>query len=335
MPALALDIGTYTIKAISGKPGSHPRVDIVAEVFNPLGISIAGDEAQSDKLTKQLQELITDNKLPVTDVRLSLPETLISTKIITLPSLTDAELASAIHWQAEQHIPIPPEELSIEYEVLYRPPKKDSNVLMKVLLIGVRKSVVDRFLKVFSNLGIEPSLLETQIISIIRSAAFAVTDPTTLVAHIGAASMDMAMVYQGQLEFVISHVTGGQVLTRSLEQAIGLDATQAESYKRTYGLDETQFQGKVREALLPGVRLMVTEMQKAIKFFSSQHPGENVPRLLLSGGTAQLPGLTQFITQELGVEVLVAAPFAQASGQLPSVNHTALTVCMGLLSREL
>lgn len=335
MPALALDIGTYTIKAIVGKPGKNPKVDLVAEVFNPLGVSIAADENQADKMTKQIQAFITDNKLPVNDLRLSLPETLISTKVITLPSLTDAELASAIHWQAEQHIPIPPEELSIEYEVLYRPPQKDSNVLMKVLLIGVRKSVIERYLQVFTNLGIEPTLLETQVISIIRSANFEVSDPTTLVVHIGASSMDMAMVYQGQLEFVISHVTGGQVLTRSLEQTIGLDATQAESYKRTYGLDETQFQGKVREALLPGVRIMVGEMQKAIKFFTSQHPGENVARILLSGGTAQLPGLAQFITQELGVEVLIAAPFAQATGQIPTVNHTALTVCMGLLSREL
>jgi len=52
MSALALDIGTYTIKAIAGKPGPQPKIDRVVEVFNPLGVSIANDEAQVDKMTK-------------------------------------------------------------------------------------------------------------------------------------------------------------------------------------------------------------------------------------------------------------------------------------------
>ncbi len=334
MSALALDIGTYTIKAIAGTPGLRPNIQRVVEAFNPLGVSYPSDESLMEKLTKELQAIIGDNKLPISDVRLALPESVISTKVISLPALSDAELASAIGWQAEQHIPIPPEELSIEYEVLFRPPKKDKNILMKVLLIGVRKSVIEKYLSVFSQLGIEPSLLETQMLATIRAAQFDVTDPTTLMVHIGASTMDMALLYQGQLEFVISHVSGGQVLTRSLEQVIGLDSTQAESYKRTYGLDEKQFQGKVRSALLPGVKILINEMQKANRFFTSQHSGESVKRILLSGGSSQLPGLAQYIAQELGTEVLVAAPFVPATGQIPQVNHPALTVCMGLLMRE-
>jgi len=335
MPALALDIGTYTIKAISGKPGSKPDITRVVEVFNTSGISIPADDAQFEKIGKQLQMLISDNNLPTTDVRLALPETVISTKIISLPSLSDAELASAIGWQAEQHIPIPPEELSLEYEVLYRPPKKDRTSMMRVMLIGARKSVIERYLNMFTALGIEPTLLETQILSVMRSAQFEVTDPTTLLVHIGASAVDMALVHEGQVEFVISHLSGGQVLTRALEQSIGLDATQAESYKRTYGLDEAQFQGKVRQVLLPAVHILVTEMQKAIRFFLSQRPTESVKRIVISGGTAQLPGLVQYITQELGVEVLVAAPFTPATGEIPQVNHPALTVAMGLLLREI
>ncbi len=332
--ALALDIGSYTIKAISAKPGARPNVQRVVEVFNPLGISVPGDEAQIEKLAAQVQAVITDNKLPTIDVRLALPESVVSTKVISLPSLTDAELASAIGWQAEQHIPIPPEELSLEYEVLFRPPRKDKNTLMRVLLVGVRKSVIEKYMAVFGLLGIEPTILETQMMSIIRSAQFAATDPATLIVHLGAATMDMALVNQGQLDFVISHLSGGQSLTKLLSQQIGLDAAQAESYKRTYGLEPEQFQGKVRGVLLPATTILLSEMQKSVRFFLSQHPAEQVKRIVLSGGTAQLPGFVQYITQELGTEVLVAAPFTPATGQLPSVNHAALTVCMGLLMRE-
>ena len=124
------------------------------------------------------------------------------------------------------------------------------------------------------------------------------------------------------------------MLTRTLEQAVELTAQQAEQYKRTYGLDETQFQGKVSEALKPAVKVLVDEMSKAIRFFLNQHPTLAVQRVLLSGGSAQLPGLAQYIATNLGLEVLIIAPFSQASGAIPEANHPTYSVCMGLLMRE-
>ncbi len=334
MSTLALDIGTYSIKAVSGKAGATPHVERVIEVFNTTGLAVPTDDPAQEKLAGLLESIIADNDLPRTDVRLSLPETVISTKVINIPPLSDAELASAIGWQAEQHIPIPPEELSLEYQVLYRPVKKDKE-MMRILLVGARKQVVERFVDMFHMLGIEPSLVETQIISIVRSLVFTSQEPTTLVVHMGASSMNMAMVANGELQFVTTHMNGGQLLSKALEQTVGLDQTQAEKYKRTYGLDESQFQGKVKAAMLPAVNVLVTEIKKAVQFYMHEHPQDSVQRVVLSGGSAALPNLVQHITQELGTEVLVAAPLTNVGGTLPeNVNAPALSVCMGLLMRE-
>ena len=164
---------------------------------------------------------------------------------------------------------------------------------------------------------------------------FSAQDPTTLLVHMGASTMNIAVVHQGELAFVYTHLNGGQLLTKALMQNVNLDATQAEQYKRTYGLDASQFQGRVREALLPVTQLLVAELQKAIRFFISQHAGSSVPRVVLSGGAAQLPGLVEVVTTELSAEVLVAAPFATAKGDIPTANHPAFSVCMGLLERQL
>lgn len=333
MSALAIDIGSYTIKAISGKPGKNVRVDRVTEVFNTNNIVVPGEDSQIEKLAEQLDNLIKSQKLPVTDVRLSLPESVVSTKVISVPSLTDAELSSAIGWQAEQYIPIPPEELSLEYKVLFRPDKKDKQAQMRVLLVGIRRSVVERFINVFDLLGVEPRFLETQILSVIRSLQFEPGDANTLVVHMGAAAMTMAMVAGGELAFVFNHNSGGQMLTRSLEQSLGLDLAQAEQYKRAYGLDQSQFQGKVFQALNGPVKVLTDEMQKAIRFYTNSNPTETVNRVLLSGGGAQMPGLIETVTKNLGVEVLLASPFSGANGAIPDTNHPALTVCMGLLMR--
>jgi len=126
------------------------------------------------------------------------------------------------------------------------------------------------------------------------------------------------------------------MLTKALEASIGLDASQAEQYKRSYGLDGNQFQGKVKDALLPAMNMLISEIRKSVQFFVNQNPQEVVQRIVLSGGTALLPGIVQHITNELGVEVLVSSPFTGIEGEIPeNVNHPAMSVCMGLLQREL
>ncbi len=335
MPALGIDIGTYTIKIIHGEPGPKPKVTKAIEVYNSTAVAVPTDDAGMEKLVTLLESIFTDYKLPRTHVRFSLPETVTSTKVISIPPLSDAELASAIGWQAEQHIPIPPEELSLEYQVLYRPDKKDKQP-MRVILVGVRKKVVERYVEVFNAIGIEPELIETQMISIVRSLSIRPEDPTTLVVHLGASSMDQAIIHGGELQFVTTHLNGGQLLSKALEQTIGLDASQAEQYKRTYGLDPQQFQGKVRDAILPAVKVLITEIKKSVQFFVNNHPRETVKRVALSGGTALLPGLVELVTSELGVEVLVGAPFSNATGEIPpTINQPSMSVCMGLMSREL
>jgi type IV pilus assembly protein PilM len=335
MPALAIDIGAYSLKLVSGTPAKKPIISRVVEAPNNLGFVMPGDDEQASKLGEVIFSIINDNKLPRTGIRLSLPESAVSSKVIAIPPLSDAELASAIEWQAEQYIPIPKEELALQYQVLYRPPKTEKQKTMKVLLVGARKSVVERFTNMFLGIGIEPVLLETQIFSVIRSLDLATTEPPTLVANLGASAMDMGVVDQGELGFVFTNPLGGKALSKALEQEIGLDPEQAEQYKRQYGLDASQFEGKVRQALLPAVDSMVSEFIKSIRYFQSENPGGDVRRIVLSGGASQLPGLTQYLTEKLNAEVLLADPFYDIKGEVPTTNRQAFTISMGLLMREL
>lgn len=335
MPALALDIGSYSIKGVSAKPGKNPIIERTTEIANTLGVAMPLDDVQSEKMAELISNLIEDHKFPRGDVRLSLPESIVSTKIIQLPVLSDAELASAIGWQAEQHIPIPKEELTLQYKVLYRPPKKEKQAMMRVLLIGTKKTSVERYTNMFLSIGIEPTVLETQILSIIRNLQFEENEPTTMIVHFGASTLDMSVIHHGEVQFVFSHPSGGLLLTKSLQQGINLDIQQAEQYKRTYGLDEKQFEGKVRNALIPTVQNLTLEIQKSSRYFTNQNPKESLQRIVLSGGSAQLPGLVEHITQALGVEVLLSSPFVTAKGEIPTENQLAYSVCMGLLMRDL
>jgi len=248
--------------------------------------------------------------------------------------LTDAELASAIGWQAEQFIPIPKEELSLEYQVLFRPEKNDRDTPMRVLLIGVKRTIVEHYVSVFSLLGIEPQFLETQTVSLLRAIHSNIQDPATLVANIGFSSLDISIARAGELSFVFAHPQGGMLLTRAIENTLSLPVQQAEEYKRTYGLDPQYFEGKVQMALIPVVKSLIDQIQKAIHYYSTQYPQESVQRVFFTGGTAHLPGLVSYAASALGIEVSVISPFSGLQGQFPETNQAAYSVCVGLLNRD-
>lgn len=335
MNVVGLDIGTYSMKAIEAKV-SKTSVEVlkVIEAPNYLGISIPVDDIAVEKLSQQIEAFFSDNGLPSSDVRLALPESMVSTKVIEIPSLSDAELASAIGWQAEQHIPIPKDDLSLEYQVLFRPPRDEKNTMMRVLLIGTKQSVVEKYITVFAELGIEPRSLETQTLSLLRAISISNTDPTTLVCNMGFSTTDISLVREGELMSVFSYPQGGILFTRAVENLLQLPTNQAEEYKRSYGLDPQYFEGKVQQAILPVVDSFVDTVRKAMQYYSTQHPQEKVQRVLMAGGASQLPGLIPHLASVLGVEVLLVSPFDGVVGAIPQYGQSSFTVSMGLTKRQ-
>lgn len=307
--SVGLDLGTYAIKAVElKKKGQSFEVVKVASVLNSVGSVIPADAKSRAALVEQMYQFFKEYQLPMTGVNIAIPESYVATKIISMPTLSEAELASAISWQAEQYIPIPIEKLQLEYQVLYRPPK-GSKENMRVLLVGVQKDIVEQFSTLFVEAGIEIQSLETQTLALFRSLVFQQPTVPTLFVHIGASAMDFIVYKDGELAFVYSHPNGGTLLTRSLERGLGFDTQQAEEYKRTYGLDEQKLEGKLYQVMLPVFKSFISEIQKAIQYFNAAHPATPIKRIVCSGGTALLPNFISLVASTLGEEVSVCTPF--------------------------
>lgn len=335
MSITALDIGAHSIKIVVAKPGNTPQLQKAVEVRNPLGLVAPKTDQEVVQMSDLLANLFHDYKLDQTDVRLSLPEYLVTSKVIEVPLLSDAELASAIGWQAEQAIPIPKNDLLLQYQVLVKPDKKIPNARMKVLLVGSRKSIVERINGILLNIGIEATLMETHMFSVIRSLDITAEDPETVIVHMGVTSNDIAVVAGGLFEFVFNSKTGSNLIDGAIAQSFNLDLKQAQEYKASYGLDPTQLEGKLVPIITPVIDNLIVDIQKTMRFFNQNRPEQKIKRIVLSGGPAQLKGLTNKISQALGTETLLVAPFAQAKGPVPETNQTSFSVCMGLIARNL
>src|SRR3989304_546978 len=102
MPATAIDIGTYAVKIVTADPGPTPNVIRAVEALNPYNVAVPTDDLQTEQLSELINNLIFDNKLPHTDLRLSQRQSLADQPGILVPGVVQLEVAELIGWQAEQ-----------------------------------------------------------------------------------------------------------------------------------------------------------------------------------------------------------------------------------------
>lgn len=337
---IGLDIGTFSIKVVSlSKKGAGYRLDSIGIVLNPFGGRPGDDETSQNKVAEAVKKLLSDTKLGGSKAALALPQSQVYTKVIEMPSLSDSELATAIHWEAEQYIPIPIDQVNIDYEIISRPGKNSADNKMEVLLVAAPKKVVTRLSAFAGKCGVEVVSLETEMIVVSRAMIREESDTVaTLLAHIGASSTDVGIFSKGMLVLTYSIESGGVALTRVLANELGLEFAQAEEYKRSYGLDPSQLEGKVRESLKPLIDRSLVDVRKTLQYYNTNNQEIPVKRVVLSGGSALLPGLVSYMAESLGVEVVLGNAFAQIepSDKASIPNDTvSFSTAVGLAMREI
>lgn len=336
--SVGLDIGSRTIKVVELiKEGPKWRLK-ASGVIGHKGVP--PEHAQEEKdyvpLVDAVKKLFKEAKISSRDVAIALPEPQVYTRAIKFPLLTDAEIASAVKWEAEQYIPIPIDEAIIQHQIIDRQ-ENTSPPQAVVLLVAAPRQLVEKYAMVVQMAGLNLAVVETGLMALVR--AHAPEDQTVLVVNFGARSTDIAVSKNGQLTFSRSVPTAGEAFTRAVAQVLGVEEQQAEEYKRAYGLSGTHLEGKIKKALDPIFRMVSDEMRKAIHFYQSEEKGDSPGSAILTGGTAGMPQAASALTKLLGIEVIVGNPFAKVildpEAQKALAGYAPLySIAVGLAMRE-
>jgi type IV pilus assembly protein PilM len=343
MPALnhfGLDIGSHSIKAVQ-LSGSLDRPIFVAagQIETPREAAsqlTAGDDDSIEAVANTIKTLHKEAHFGTDKVITALPESQIFTRVVELPSLKPNEIKNAITWEAEQYVPIPMNEVRLDWQALGKSPSGKT----EVLLVAAPNSLIERFLKILRVANLTPLSLETEITSVVRSLVQRIEGaPSTMVVSIGASTTDLSIVSTGRISFTRSIGTGGGALARGVAQELGFEIDQATEYMKTYGLDPTSLEGKVMQAIKPIFDVIVSEIRRVLAYYGTKHPELPVKRVVVTGGTAKLPGLVVYLAEALGLEVQIGNPWEGIS--LPgSVSKklvqeaTSYAVAVGLALKE-
>lgn len=308
--SVGIDIGSHTIKLIElTKLGTQYSLVAAGSAPTPPKALISPLAADTEAVAHALSKLMKDAGVKTTEVNIALPESKVFTRVIEVPQLSTRELASAIKWEAEQYIPLPLAEVNLDFTVL-RESSQTGTGKMDVLLVAAPKSLLERYLNILELANLEAVGAETEIIATSRALGRSFpTAKTVMVVSLGAQTTDLAILDGGVLSFTRSVSAGGEALSRALAQGLEFSLSQAEEFKKTYGLERDKLEGKIVAAVKPIMDTIIGEIKRATAFYQEKHKDSPVQALLVSGGTAKLPGMVVYLAEATGMEVQVANPW--------------------------
>ncbi len=244
-------------------------------------------------------------------VAVAVPTSMVIHKVIEMDAdISDDEREVQIRMDAEQYIPFPLDDVSLDFEVTDVALSNPARV--EVLLAATRTENIDARLEVLELAGLNAKIVDVESYALERAfAVFSDYMPvgvdTVGILDIGHTMTTLSVLHQGQIIYTREHLFGGQQLTQEVQNRYGLSYEEAGRAKK----DQTLPDDYQTQVLMPFLEAVVQQAAKSLQFFFSSTHFNEVDHLLLAGGNANIDGLSQLLQQKLGYRVTTANPFLQ------------------------
>ncbi len=314
---VGLDIGDSSVKVIELKENKGGW-EVHKLGWEPLSSEAIVDGAIMDSqlVSEIIQRLFERCRIKTSSpVSTALSGHSVIVKRISLPVMSDAELAESIRWEAEQYIPFDIEDVNLDYMIL-----EGSSLAgegnMDVLLAAAKKEKINDYINVISQAGLNAATVD--IAAFAMQNAFEANydfEPDQVVAlvDIGAAVSSITVLYGGTSVYWRDINIGGNQYTDAIQKEMNLSGEQAEQLKRGEEVEGIQY-----EQVLPILSSVNDdigkEIQKTLDFFKQISATDRLlDRAYLCGGTSQVQHIKASLSERLDAEVEMLNPFRKVT----------------------
>ena len=338
---VGVDISSTTVKLLelSVKNGRY-WVESYAVMPLPENSVVEKSILNPEAVADALERVVNLANPHTTQVAIAVPTSMVIHKIIEMDAdMSDEEREVQIRMDAEQYIPFPLDEVSLDFEVL--PDRLANPNRVNVLLVATRTENVDTRVEVLELAGLVAKVADVESYAMERAfSVFADTLPmganTVGILDIGHTMTTLSVMQKGKIIYTREQVFGGRQLTQDVQSRYGLSFEEAGRAKKERTLPD-DYDTEVLEPFLDAV---VQQAARSLQFFFSSSQFNEIDHILLAGGNANIPGLAKLLQQKLGYRVTIANPFLQM-GFSPQIDikkiendASSLMVACGLALRS-
>ena len=309
-PLIGLDIGSTSVRLLQlSSHGSGYQIDHFA--MEPLGEGVVVDKAVQDveAISNAISRAVKASGTRAKSCAIAVSGSAVFTKTISLPAnLAEADIESQVQIEANQYIPYPLDEVSLDFEVLGPSPRNAD--MVDILLAASKSENVESRQDAIDTAGLKAKVVDVE--------AFAIANAFELIRKrdgvsrgeavgffdIGYDQTTLLVIKGGRVIYTRDHPFGGHQLLEETQRRYDMTAEQASFFER----NEEAPDDFEEEVLEPFQLNIVHQISRALQFYASSSEYSNIGTIYLSGGVASLKGLAPMVQHELGMTTRVADP---------------------------
>jgi type IV pilus assembly protein PilM len=343
-PLLGLDISSSSVKLVElgqSQNGEYVVERFASEPFEKGWIA-DGQIEKFDEVADAVRRVVNKSGTKTKNVAMAMPPSSVITKKIMLPAgLREEELELQVESEANQYIPFSLDEVSLDFCVVGPSPTSVGDV--EVLIAASRKDRVQDRQGLAEAAGLKPMVLDIEshasrlaMSRVVAGLPNEGKDALVALFELGADTTSLKVLRDDEMLYDRDQAFGGAQLTQLISRQYGFSFEEAEQKKVAGDLPE-DYEASL---LNPFVDSLAQEIGRALQYFFTSTPHHKVHYVMLSGGTATLPGLKERVTELTGFASMVVNPFegmkigsAVREGKLRREAPSYLTAC-GLAMRR-
>jgi type IV pilus assembly protein PilM len=347
---VGLKIGASQLAAARvSNNGSAELQQLAREALAP-GIVVGGELRDPEALADALKDFFDKHKLPKRGVRLGIANNRIGVRTFDIVNIADAkQLDNAIRFRAQEALPIPIDEAVLDYQLLGDGVDQEGRPTKRVLLVVAYRELIDRYVEACKKAGIVLSGIDLEAFALLRALQAPQEgvgdDPTAaLVAvAIGHERSTFAVSDGRSCEFTRVLEWGGASLNVALARVLDAAPSEVEDVKHELTLtDSTLPEGLTPEqattcveALRKAIQTFARELVSSLQYYQNQPGSLGIGEIVLTGGTAHLPGIAAELEGLIGVRVRVGDPLARMKvskkvGEPKQIGSLAVAIGLGI-----
>lgn len=329
---IGVDIGNSAIKLVELAPyGSRTRLVTYGYVEVESNIARSSTPETEQQVATVIKQVYEKSKMQSPKSIVALPNFSVFSSIISLPVMSKKELAQAVTWEAKKFVPLPIEEMVLDWRTLSAnegsakkdgseddeeehkgfkiKSKKKKSGYQRILITAAPKDLVERYVRIFKYAGLGLLAMETESFALERSLVG--KDPAVImIVDLGSFSTDISIVESGIPILSRSIDVGGETITQAISRSLSVEKKRAEQFKRDIGFSSGPV-NSIPKIIENTISPIINEIKYSFDLFQGRHQDEIVEKIILTGGSSMLPGLIDYLKQILKIQVYVGDPWGR------------------------
>lgn len=308
-PVFGLDIGYSSLKVLQADTTGKKQVVLGYGATNFEAGSVKdGVIINPEAIAKATHELFDKyliGDITTRRVMLSIPASRSYSRNVHLPKLGSKELHDAVVLEVEQYVPVPNDELYIDYTAI-----DETADSVELIVVAVPKKIIDSYLQLAKILnldvvGVEPSIAAAGRLFLQAESS----DIPTVLIDFGSLSSDIT-IYDKGLIITGTVSGGGDNFTDMIASTLNVSRQEAHIIKTKYGLGVSKKQREITDGLTPMLQQLAKEVRRMIRYYEERSGTERkIAQVVTMGGGANMPGLSEYLTNLIRIPVRMCDPW--------------------------